>query len=236
MEEKGEKVTKRFLEEGDFVVIGSVRLTVRDTECLRARQWLVDNVIEFYLEYLRLREFGSHKDLVTVVSPSVAQFIKICAHVEDLVGQVLSLKLDKKWLVVIPVNDADVDRQGTHWSLMLFVPCNQHFLHIDTREKTNYHSALTVCRKIADCLQLEDATFQHFQETKQSNNYDCGLYVLQNARAAFRYILEGGLCKPEFRPITEEPNLDLMRKHVMDVICVLTREQHKTFQISRVEE
>ena len=85
---------------------GCVALTSEDVECLQGREWLTDNVIEFYLEYLRQAKYKEHFDKIEIIGPCVAQLLKTINSKEDIIKELESLRLMQRKIVLIPVNNA----------------------------------------------------------------------------------------------------------------------------------
>lgn len=157
-----------------------------DVSILLGPQWLNDQIISFYLEYLEHDRFGQFKDRLLFVSPEVTQCLKM------LPKQEMSIFLDPlgasdKSFVFFPLNDHQFDSAGgTHWSLMVFSRPDQRFLYIDSATGSNWTTSkrfaanvweALVGISVVDRLPVSLDTVPCFQ---QENSYDCGIHVLFN--------------------------------------------------------
>jgi len=112
----------------------SATLRQYDLNFLEDGQWLNDQLINFYLEYL------THKyklnDSIKLVDPAVVNTFLYCQNnKEDLLDMFEPLKLNKAdRLVLLPMNDCtnpNLPSGGSHWTLL--VQANgEHLFHIDS--------------------------------------------------------------------------------------------------------
>ncbi len=65
------------LEQGKVAILEGIRLTNDDIQCLRPKEWLIDNVIEFSLQHQRNFIYTEHKNEIEIVSPAVVHAIKL---------------------------------------------------------------------------------------------------------------------------------------------------------------
>jgi len=66
--------------------------------------------------------------------------------------QLQPLELVLKSIVIIPVNNGKINGEGTHWSLLLFIPKEGKFYHIDTLGGTNKHRSQAIVKKLLCAL------------------------------------------------------------------------------------
>jgi len=175
------------LKDEDYVVLENIRVTKKDMECLKPGGWLYDNVIEFNLQYQRRNYFRKCRDKIEILSPSIVQIIKFTT-IKEIRAHLQPLKLLSKSIVIIPVNDGAMNGGGTHWSLLIFIPKENKFIHMDSLGTMNRHHAKVVIKKTLLALDKNcsnySATYFGF---KQANSYDCGLYVLYFGKIALKH-------------------------------------------------
>ncbi len=222
----GDKDKDRFFDgpaDKKLAVLGDVSVRVNETYCLEEREWLHDNLIEFYLEYLRHIKHRSHKESIEIVGPTVTQCIKMTDCPKTVREMIEPLKLHQKKLVLIPVNNANrADAEGSHWSLMVMIPSNGHFYHMDTLDM-NKECAKTLAIKLCSQLEFQDPKFEHFIGTRQDNAVDCGLYVMVNADKAISHFSERP-SREGFLP-AEKTDISDMRPAILNVIKDVSEEQ-----------
>ncbi len=67
-----------------------------------------------------------------IIGPTVSQHIKMSDCPQVVKNMIEHLKLLEKEVVLIRVNNASqADAEGSHWSLMIMIPSNGHFYHVD---------------------------------------------------------------------------------------------------------
>lgn len=150
-----------------------------DIELLMGPQWLNDNIISFYLEYLEKVLFKDHKQLL-FVSPEVTQCIKIITGGIDEASIFLSpLNVNEKTFIFFPINDNENDSiGGSHWSLLVFSRPERKFFHYDSANNSNLRHCRLFILKIKSLLQCSDGDLVVVDCLQQKNGYDCGVHVL----------------------------------------------------------
>merc|ERR1711874_380775 len=111
------------------------------------------------------------------------------------------LNLDKYEYAIIPVNDV-VDLKkwsaGDHYSVVIFDIQNNCFYHLNSIAGKNVVHAKELAVNLMDghsfnCEGKLNATFIEYKKCgRQSNGYDCGLYVIHNMKVAVE-----NLCVPD---------------------------------------
>eukprot|EP00240_Pyramimonas_obovata_P007727 CAMPEP_0118924856 /NCGR_PEP_ID=MMETSP1169-20130426/2796_1 /TAXON_ID=36882 /ORGANISM="Pyramimonas obovata, Strain CCMP722" /LENGTH=178 /DNA_ID=CAMNT_0006865995 /DNA_START=844 /DNA_END=1377 /DNA_ORIENTATION=- len=164
-----------------------ILLRQEDLELLRGPQWLNDQVIAFYFEYL-LRE--KHQDGPAFVSGATS-FFMANGGAADVKQTVASMRLAERPLVFFAVNNnpfVDVAEGGSHWSLLTF--WRGRFFHCDSAAGLNRSVAQQLAAQVGPHLASGSASKVVDAKTvQQVNGYDCGVHVMANARA-----LAGALC------------------------------------------
>ena len=91
-------------------------VTVKDVQSLRHRNWLTDNIINFFVEYTdrtRLKNDDTKIKMahsVALIGPSVVQMLKFFSPADF--GALDCLDLPSKKLIILPVNNAQVNEMG----------------------------------------------------------------------------------------------------------------------------
>ncbi len=85
------------------------------------REWLNDNIISFWFEYLTNDEFCDCRDSIAFMDPSMMFMVAHSEEVEDLKECLQPLDLDHKQLIMMPINDHRSIRTvgGSHWCELL---------------------------------------------------------------------------------------------------------------------
>ncbi len=231
-EEEEEEDRHFFNAPGDtkLAVLGDVSVRANETYCLEEKAWLHDNLMEFYLEYLRHVKHKSQRDNIEIVGPTVTQCIKM-SECSRVVSEMLDpLNLLEKKMVLIPVNNASqADSEGSHWSLLILVPSNGHFYHMDSLD-FNKDSAVILAIKMSQQLKLQEKLFENFTGTRQDNAVDCGLYVLVNADKSISHFTENET-KEGFQP-AGKPDISNMRRTILHVIESISQQQERGVQMA----
>ncbi|MFG3594262.1 Ulp1 family isopeptidase [Bradyrhizobium sp. RDI18] len=168
----------------------------RSGRVLGAREWLGDEHIQRDYELLAQELRGSNPNLAArtrFVDPLMAfrvgQGTEIDAlrafHriVDDRNGN------DTADFLFLPVNDAsatDINRRGTHWSLLLVDRRDRErpvAYHYDSARGHNDRPAAMLAARVG--ANLQDAPI-----SQQRNGYDCGVFVVDGTRALVRRLAE----------------------------------------------
>ena len=101
----------------------SVTIRQADINTLNDGCWLNDAVISLYLDYLvddNLANFPL-ADKALALEPAAAKLMTLTNDDEDLIDMLGPLRLEEKYLILCPLNDAQSSSGGgSHWA-MLFV-------------------------------------------------------------------------------------------------------------------
>jgi sentrin-specific protease 8 len=209
----------------DTIVLsfGDSLLRRSDFDLLTAPNWINDKIIGFCFEYFEREQFNHSADRISLISPSVAQFMRF-ASVEDLLVVLEPLHLPSKQYVFVPINDnPDTERVGgTHWSLLVYVRSKQEFQHFDSYRCSNQ----TVGRKFVDKLQpfvqapRSKIKFVEMECPQQENSCDCGVYVIAMAEHLIKEF-----CECFSVGVTEAVNQETVRrkrKQIQDLILEMS--------------
>uniref|UniRef100_A0A061QKN6 Nedd8-specific protease 1-like n=1 Tax=Tetraselmis sp. GSL018 TaxID=582737 RepID=A0A061QKN6_9CHLO len=133
-----------------------VLLRRADVELLRESEWLNDQIIAFYLEYLSQERLQGRPG-VLFLPPTVAFLICNALSPAELMPMLEPLKIPQRKVVLLPVNDnTSVERAegGTHWSALVCCPEAAACIHFDSAAGSNRSAAQRLCRAVGPLLGL----------------------------------------------------------------------------------
>ncbi|XP_064458014.1 sentrin-specific protease 8-like [Ornithodoros turicata] len=158
-----------------------VLLRESDVELLDGPYWLNDAIITFWMQFMEHELYQQHSPSVAFVTPDVVHFVKSSSG-SDLAEELKSLELQKKDVVLLPVNDcACLDSPGgCHWSLLVYSRKDGKFAHYDSSKGTNLEHAQRVAKALLPVLNAEVIDLVEVQCPQQKNSYDCGVHVIYN--------------------------------------------------------
>ncbi|KAK5108075.1 hypothetical protein LTR62_008792 [Meristemomyces frigidus] len=164
--------------EDAYLSYHDIRLTREDVSTIHA-DWLTDNAISFWEEYLEREKLGGYpKANIVLLRPSMAFMLQ-------QTPDPLSLKsalpdFTKTTHVFLPVNDcrrADVPEGGSHWSLLLVSTIDGVAFHYDSMHAHNDPHAKLLAHRISQLLG-KPLKFISLDDTpQQENGMDCGVFV-----------------------------------------------------------
>jgi sentrin-specific protease 8 len=193
-----------------------VRLTEAEAQLWNACNWLNDACISFYLWTLR-NKVGSE---ICLLDPGTVFILLFDDDPEDIQDLVVKTGMNIANLIVIPINDnLDVEDPdgGSHWALLLARRAEDGlvFEYVDSMDSQGTENvAKEVSRRVWSAMKLQNKTFKTVQCQKQTNSFDCGVYVLAYAEEAVK--AEVDKRAPKFTC-----DADVLRKRVLDQIDML---------------
>ncbi|KAK5675830.1 hypothetical protein LTS10_011561 [Elasticomyces elasticus] len=155
-----------------------IRLTREDYDCIR-NDWLTDNVIAFWQEYLERERLNAYpKARIVLLRPSMAFML---LRTKDPLSLKAALPDFKETThIFLPVNDCrDVTRAegGSHWSLLLVSVIDGVAFHYDSLYPSNAQEGKMVTHNVSALLGKK-LNFINLQDSpQQENSMDCGVYV-----------------------------------------------------------
>lgn len=164
-----------------------------DVDLLSGENWLNDNVISFYFEYLQRIIYKKRKELL-FISPEVTQCLKISPQ-EELGVFLDPLKFRECQFVFLALNDCELldSPGGMHWSLLVYSRPENTFFHFDSMRGSNHNEAVKLASNL---LRYASASgkgdFKEVESTQQNNGYDCGIYVLCNVDHVSEFCIKMG--------------------------------------------
>src|SRR5699024_6903305 len=116
----------------------------------------------------------------------MAQLIKLTTDQQDVGALLQPLEIDRKELVLIPINDNSFSEfaGGSHWSLLVLHVASRKFEHYDSSINSNnvYH-AKQIASKINALLRGNNLDMVIMSCNQQEDSYNCGIHVICNAKA-----------------------------------------------------
>uniref|UniRef100_A0A0D9XN30 WRKY domain-containing protein n=1 Tax=Leersia perrieri TaxID=77586 RepID=A0A0D9XN30_9ORYZ len=198
--------------------------------------FLNDRIIAFYLAHLQSQFHGDGDDLL-LLPPSIPYLL---ANLPDPASVAEPLRLPSRRLVLLPVNDnPDVSHAegGTHWTLLLLDNTNPvsgpRFVHHDSLPPTNLPSARRLAAVLRPLLPNRTIPLVEGPTPRQTNGYDCGVFVLAVARAICHWWTTAShQLEPDwFEAVKREVNADsvkAMRTQLLHLIDTLIQANNNT--------
>ncbi|KAM3576238.1 hypothetical protein VYU27_001946 [Nannochloropsis oceanica] len=182
------------------------QVTEGDQILFRPPGWLNDRCINFYFRVLEHEEFQDRPDLLFMDPAVVSCMLIQCTDQGELEEVGEGLKLDRRSMVFIPVNDAEDFRSDcTHWSLLVYSAGNGSsaqpgkFFHLDSSGGRNEPAAKRTAAQFWRMVAGKEGGKEGGKVEavrgcpQQVNGYDCGMYVLIMTKyLAHLYVTEGG--------------------------------------------
>lgn len=168
--------------EDAYLSYKDVCLTVEDINCLKTDDWLTDNNIAFYEEYLEHVELAQHENArIILLRPSISYLIACTQDLSTITSALPPLKEASH--IFIPINDnpnPEVAEGGTHWSLLVVGVVDKVAFHYDSLQDTNDPQARDMTRRL-EVLLGSKLRFMWLPDTpQQENTTDCGVHVCMN--------------------------------------------------------
>ena len=174
-------------------------LTKGDFKSLNDRNWVRDPIIQLFITLLTEKAGTCLKNnKITIVTPSITQFLKTNTNKEFITDQIKELKLKESDWVMYPVNNNDDPTDGnggSHWSLVVYRKKDNKYLHFDPIPMMNWRHGVKLMLSVLDCESIgRDGYGPQFVEMrckKQENGYDCGPYVMMYLETIIDNIVNG---------------------------------------------
>jgi len=203
------------MEDPVVLSFGDSLIRSSDLTILDSNSWLTDNIISFFFEYFGTVIFSQNERRIAFVGPNFTQLLKLCDK-SELNMLVNSAELNDKDYVIFPVNDSMFSDSagGTHWSLLVCNLRSKWCRHYDSYAGANDENARKLFARLTGCLMDQNSIFEEIHCARQNNGYDCGVYMIVNARILADHLL------------TDQPlhwltpsQYSAMRKRFKYVIC-----------------
>ncbi|KAI9812995.1 MAG: hypothetical protein M1832_006432 [Thelocarpon impressellum] len=155
-----------------------VRLTKEDVDTLK-NDWLTDNCIAFWEEYLEREELSQYPNSnIVLLRPSMS--FMLMQTPDPLTLKSALPDFGKTTHIFLPINDChnvEVAEGGSHWSLLLVSVIDGVAFHYDSLSPSNVEDARHATRRISQLLD-RPLRFTNLDDSpQQENGSDCGVYV-----------------------------------------------------------
>ncbi|KAL5226074.1 hypothetical protein ABZP36_012713 [Zizania latifolia] len=180
---------ERVLSHGDVVLLRC------DLAIIRGPHFLNDRILAFYLAHLSSSLQTKTDDDLLLLPPSIPYLLSNLPDPASVVAVAEPLRLASHRLVLLPVNDnPDVSHAegGSHWTLLVLDNTGHasgpRFVHHDSLPGANLPAARRLAAALRPLLPAASATHNRVPliegpTPRQTNCYDCGVFVLAVARA-----------------------------------------------------
>ncbi|KAK2628201.1 hypothetical protein QTJ16_002847 [Diplocarpon rosae] len=153
-------------------------MTKEDVDTLK-NDWLTDNTIAFWEEYLEREELRRYPSShIVLLRPSMA--FMLMQTPDPLTLKEALPNFSRTTHIFLPINDArnvSVAEGGSHWSLLLVSVIDGVAFHYDSLSPSNYNEAMLATNKISQLLG-RPLRFMNLEDSpQQENSSDCGVYV-----------------------------------------------------------
>lgn len=152
-------------------------------------KWLHDIHIESLFTCFR-EEVSKYRNDILLISPSTTQLIKLSSYF-TILSTLSQMAFDQMNYVFFCVSDSENinhnksnETDGKHWSLLLFKKSNNTYYHFDSIQGFNFKQAKQIANKINPTSSIIDVP-----TIQQTNNYECGMHVIVNAKSALNEIM-----------------------------------------------
>ncbi|XP_066353363.1 NEDD8-specific protease 1-like [Miscanthus floridulus] len=234
---------ERVLTHGDVVLIRS------DLAILRGPCFINDRIIAFYFAHLSA-SLQDDDDLL-LLPPSIPYLLSNLPDSAAVAAVADPLRLASRRLVLLPVNDnpdASIAEGGSHWTLLILnnatSPSAPRFVHHDSLPGA---PNLPVAARLADALRPLLSGSDSKRDTvpliegptpRQTNGYDCGVYVMAIARALCAWWNNGhdhreGDWFQAVRREVDAHSVKAMRADLLQLINTLIQEKAKANSTSK---
>ncbi|KIW72633.1 hypothetical protein, variant 1 [Phialophora macrospora] len=158
-------------------------VTREDISVLK-NDWLTDNVIAFWEEYLEREYLTNYKHSHIVLLRPTMSFMLMQTPDPRTIKDALP-DFTNVTHIFLPINDnptASVAEGGTHWSLLLVSIVDGVAFHYDSMPPGNQHEAHYATQKLSRLINRPLRFINLSDSPLQDNSSDCGVFVCLNMR------------------------------------------------------
>ncbi|KAF2757238.1 sentrin-specific cysteine protease [Pseudovirgaria hyperparasitica] len=161
-----------------YLIYNDVKLTRRDYNSIKD-DWLTDEVISFWEEYLEREELSKYPQAtISLLRPSMAQLLRKTPDPLTLKSNLPDFT--RTTHVFLPVNnseDVTEAESGSHWSLLLVSTIDQVAFHYDSLGTENIVQAGKVTQNLGRLINKHIKFINMEDAPIQNNGSDCGVFV-----------------------------------------------------------
>ncbi|KAI4117502.1 MAG: hypothetical protein LQ338_007541, partial [Usnochroma carphineum] len=146
--------------------------------------WLTDNVIAFWEEYLE-REHLAHFRGAQIVLLRPSMSFMLIQTPNPLTLRDALPDFSKTTHIFLPINDCrnpSVAEGGSHWSLLVVSVVDGVAFHYDSLHPANREEAIATTKKLGTLLNKELQFLDLPDSPQQENSSDCGVFVCVEMR------------------------------------------------------
>ncbi|KAA8623079.1 ULP1 Protease Ulp1 family [Pyrenophora tritici-repentis] len=155
-----------------------VRVTRGDLDSIKSNDWLTDNAIAFWQEYLEREELTNFpKASIVLLRPSMAYMLRQSA--DPLAVKEALPNFSRTTHIFLPINDnSDAQAEGgSHWSLLLVSIIDGVSFHYSSMAGCNDREARSTTMKLEQLLGKRLRFIPMADSPQQENGSDCGVFV-----------------------------------------------------------
>merc|ERR1711915_729607 len=172
-------------------------LTKEDVDSLKDSKCLTDATISFaFAQIEKEKRKELEENSIKLVRPEVAMVLKRGGKSQVLETK-RAIRQNGEKIFMTPINDStNLDKYGSgeHYSVLFIDTTNKIFIHLDSIEGKNTAHAKEMALSMLDEDSFDEKgkiNWLFTEDTicgKQSNGFDCGVYVIHNVKAAIENI------------------------------------------------
>ena len=204
----------------DEIILSYHDSLIRSTDynLLFSREWINDNIIEFWFEYMNNHLFKNYQEHLLCIGPSMSHLIKF-TELQDVQTILQPLQIENKKLLLMPINDNSYSEAagGSHWSLLVLYVPTRTFEHYDSSMySNNICHAKQVASKLNKLLHGNSLDLVIMQCSQQEDSYNCGIHLICNSKAVCtKYFLHDTRHVSE---IADTAVIKLFRRKLIEII------------------
>lgn len=178
-------------------------LYLHDLPLLDPPNWFNDSIITFCCDYMQHIIFRDN-DTIKFVYPATTFIIMYEDEKDILKDMIESNGITKdKLFIFFPITDSSPKEQdGSHWSFVLFSSIDQKYYIFDSaRHHGNEMYAKQLIKIVAKFLSDKFNPNKDIIKVKspvQTNNYDCGCYMMMGMRIITHLLISGSKIDENF--------------------------------------